>query len=113
MPEPPRTVRDPVTMRSEVVASRMAGRRVGFVPTMGALHAGHANLVERAAAECDDVAVSIFVNPTQFGPGEDFARYPRAPEADADLLSRLGVRWIHEPLVDDVYPPGASTRVVV
>ncbi|MFM7107847.1 MAG: pantoate--beta-alanine ligase [Planctomycetaceae bacterium] len=109
----PRTIRDPAAMRAAVLESRAAGRRVGFVPTMGALHAGHASLVERAVAECDDVAVSIFVNPTQFGPSEDFARYPRAPEADAALLARLGVRWIHAPGVDDVYPPGSATRVVV
>jgi pantoate--beta-alanine ligase len=109
----PSTIRDPAAMRAAVLERRAAGRRVGFVPTMGALHAGHASLVERAVAECDDVAVSIFVNPTQFGPGEDFARYPRAPEADTALLERLGVRWIHAPGADDVYPPGSATRVVV
>jgi pantoate--beta-alanine ligase len=80
---------------------------------MGALHAGHLSLVDAAAAECDDVAVSIFVNPTQFAPGEDFDRYPRSPEADAALLAARGVRWIHAPTVADVYPPGAATRVVV
>jgi pantoate--beta-alanine ligase len=100
-------------MRNEVLAARAAGRRVGFVPTMGALHAGHASLVDRAAADCDDVAVSIFVNPTQFGPGEDFGRYPRMLEADTRLLERQGVRWIFTPRVADLYPPGAATRVVV
>ena len=109
----PRTIRDPAAMRAEVLASRAAGRRVGFVPTMGALHAGHASLVERAVADCDDVAVSIFVNPTQFGAGEDLARYPRTPAADAALVGRLGVRWIHAPEAGDLYPPGAATRVVV
>jgi pantoate--beta-alanine ligase len=113
MGEASRTIRDPAEMRAEVLASRSAGRRVGFVPTMGALHAGHASLVERAVAECDDVAVSIFVNPTQFGPGEDFARYPRAPEADAALLARCGGRWIFAPEAADLYPPGAATSVVV
>ena len=113
MADTPRTIREPAAMRDAVLERRAAGRRVGFVPTMGALHAGHASLVERAVAECDDVAVSIFVNPTQFGPGEDFGRYPRAPAADAMLLERLGVRWIHAPGVDDVYPPGSATRVVV
>jgi pantoate--beta-alanine ligase len=106
-------IRDPAAMRAAVVASRSAGRRVGFVPTMGALHAGHASLVDRAAAECDDVAVSIFVNPTQFGPGEDFTRYPRMLDADAALLESRGVRWILVPEPADLYPPGSATRVVV
>ena len=106
-------IREPALMRSAVLAARAAGRRVGFVPTMGALHAGHASLVERAAAECDDVAVSIFVNPTQFGPGEDFARYPRMLDADAALLESLRVRWIHVPEAADLYPSGSATRVVV
>ena len=87
-------IHDPVRMRAVVVGARAAGRRVGFVPTMGALHAGHASLVARAARECDAVAVSIFVNPTQFGPQEDFARYPRTLAADADLLAPHGVEWI-------------------
>lgn len=113
MGEAARTIRDPAAMRAEVLASRSAGRRVGFVPTMGALHAGHASLVERAVAECDDVVVSIFVNPTQFGPGEDFARYPRTPEADAALLERCGGRWIFAPDAADLYPAGAATSVVV
>jgi pantoate--beta-alanine ligase len=109
----PRRIADPATMRAEVLAARAAGRRVGFVPTMGALHRGHASLVEAAAAECDDVAVSIFVNPTQFGPGEDFARYPRPLAADLSLLARLGVRWAFVPEAAALYPPGAATRVVV
>lgn len=110
---PPRRIDDPAAMRAEVLAARAAGRRVGFVPTMGALHRGHASLVEAAAAECDDVAVSIFVNPTQFGPGEDFARYPRPLAADLSLLARLGVRWAFVPEAAALYPPGAATRVVV
>jgi pantoate--beta-alanine ligase len=93
--------------------ARAAGRRVGFVPTMGALHAGHASLVDRAAGECDDVVVSIFVNPTQFGPQEDFARYPRTLEADRALLAVHGVTWIYVPEVSSVYPPGNATRIVV
>jgi pantoate--beta-alanine ligase len=104
---------DPVRLRDAVLGARAAGRRVGFVPTMGALHAGHFSLVERAAAECDDVAVSIFVNPTQFGRGEDFERYPRPLDADCRLLAALGVRWIFAPDVAAVYPPGDATRVVV
>ena len=106
-------VHDPERMRALVVEARAAGRRVGFVPTMGALHAGHASLVARAAGECDDVAVSIFVNPTQFGPQEDFARYPRTLAADTALLAPHGVRWIYAPEVSAIYPPGDATRIVV
>jgi len=104
---------DPAVSRAEVLAARAAGRRVGFVPTMGALHAGHLALVERAAAECDDVAVSIFVNPTQFGPGEDFGRYPRTLAADIAALSGRGVRWLLAPPVEAIYPPGDATRIEV
>ena len=103
----------PAAMREAVSAARAAGRRVGFVPTMGALHAGHVSLVERAARECDDVAVSIFVNPTQFGPGEDFARYPRTLDADLALLAPHGVRWVYAPEAAAVYPPDDATRIVV
>jgi pantoate--beta-alanine ligase len=103
----------PAAMREAVSAARAAGRRVGFVPTMGALHAGHVSLVERAALECDDVAVSIFVNPTQFGPGEDYGRYPRTLDADLALLAPHGVRWVYAPDAAAVYPPDDATRVVV
>ena len=109
----PEIVHDPDRMRALVVEARATGRRVGFVPTMGALHAGHASLVARAAACCEDVAVSIFVNPTQFGPQEDFARYPRTLSADAAVLEPHGVRWIYAPEVAAVYPPGDATRIVV
>lgn len=105
-------VRDPVAMRAEVVAARGGGRRVGFVPTMGALHRGHVSLVA-ALDDCDDVAVSIFINPTQFGPGEDFARYPRTLGADIALLDEAGVRWVFVPDAAAIYPPGSTTRVVV
>ena len=106
-------VADPVALRAAVLAARAAGRRVGFVPTMGALHAGHLALVARAAAECDLVAASIFVNPTQFGPGEDFARYPRPLTADLEALAGAGVRWVFSPPVEAIYPPGHATRIVV
>lgn len=109
----PEIIRDPAFMRQEVLRARAAGRRVGFVPTMGALHAGHASLVARAAEACDDVAVSIFVNPSQFGPGEDFDRYPRMLEADCRLLEPHGVRWVFAPDAAAIYPPGHATRVVV
>jgi pantoate--beta-alanine ligase len=99
---------DPARITSAVRAARQRGRRVGFVPTMGALHAGHASLVEAAAAACDEVVVSIFVNPTQFGPHEDFARYPRPFDADLALLEQLGVQWAFMPSVEAVYPDGSS-----
>src|SRR5437016_14494202 len=92
---------------------RSAGRSIGLVPTMGALHAGHLSLVDAARRENEIVVVSIFVNPIQFGPNEDFERYPRDPERDAVLLGEAGVDAIYEPPIAAMYPPGASTRVRV
>ena len=83
----PTIIADPQRMHQDVRAARDSGRRIGFVPTMGALHAGHVSLVERAAAECDGVVVSIFVNPTQFAPTEDFGSYPRTWKADVAKLA--------------------------
>lgn len=103
---------DPAAIRRRVLEAKASGRRVGFVPTMGALHAGHVSLV-RAAADCDDVVVSIFVNPTQFGPGEDFERYPRSLENDCALLAEAGVRWVFAPPVEAIYPAGDATRITV
>ena len=77
---------------------------VGFVPTMGALHAGHISLVERARAECDAVVVSIFVNPTQFNDPADLVKYPRTPEADTAILERAGADVVYMPGVEDIYP---------
>jgi pantoate--beta-alanine ligase len=89
------------------------GGSVGLVPTMGALHRGHVALFEAARGECDLVVASIFVNPTQFGPEEDYATYPRDPERDAAVAEREGVDFLFTPSVEEMYPEGFRTRVDV
>jgi pantoate--beta-alanine ligase len=93
--------------------NRRFSATIGLVPTMGALHAGHASLIRAAVDSCVRVAVSIFVNPTQFGPNEDFARYPRSFEADCTLAEREGADVVFAPSVEDMYPEGAATFVDV
>jgi pantoate--beta-alanine ligase len=100
-------------LRHAVKKWRAEGERIGLVPTMGALHAGHLALVELARKHASRVVVSIFVNPTQFGPGEDFASYPRDPGRDGALLAGAGCDLLLLPGVETVYPPGSSTRVRV
>jgi pantoate--beta-alanine ligase len=96
-----------------VAATRWAGDTVGLVPTMGALHEGHLSLIRRAREECDFVALSIFVNPIQFAPGEDYARYPRAEEQDLARAEAEGVDLVFAPSTEEMYPDGALTTVHV
>ena len=105
-----RTIDD---LRQAITAARRGGRRIGVVPTMGALHEGHLSLVAAAEKECDFVVVTIFVNPTQFGPNEDFSRYPRTWESDLQLLGAHQVDVIFAPETKAMYPDGVATSVKV
>jgi pantoate--beta-alanine ligase len=100
-------------VRAAIAALRDERRSIGLVPTMGALHAGHLSLVRAAKAACDAVVATIFVNPTQFAPGEDFAQYPRTFEADTALLETEDVDVLFAPDAEEMYPSGASTVVEV
>jgi pantoate--beta-alanine ligase len=100
-------------MSSTARKIREQNRTVGLVPTMGALHEGHLSLIRAARARCDSVVVSIFVNPTQFGPGEDFEAYPRHLTADAAMLAESDVDYVFAPAVEEIYPPGYSSYVTV
>lgn len=104
-------VRTVVDLRRETTRWRQAGERIGFVPTMGALHEGHLSLVGIARQKADRIVASVFVNPTQFGPNEDFGRYPRQPEKDAEMLAAAGCDLLFLPDVDTMYPPGNTVYV--
>jgi pantoate--beta-alanine ligase len=98
-------------LRRTVDSWRSAGERIGFVPTMGALHPGHLSLVKLAREHASKVVASVFVNPTQFGPNDDFGRYPRQPEKDAEMLEEAGCDLLFLPAVETLYPPGHATFV--
>ena len=102
---------DLAPLRARIAEWKRAGLRVGFVPTMGNLHAGHHSLVRLAREHADRVVASVFVNPTQFGPNEDFSRYPRTPEADAEGLAAAGCDLLWMPTVETMYPFGADGAV--
>src|SRR5215471_17726298 len=98
------TISSPTEMTRLSKEARRAAKRIGFVPTMGALHQGHISLVRAARSQSDIVVASIFVNPTQFGPTEDFARYPRKLEEDSKLLVAEKTDFLFNPSVDQIYP---------
>jgi pantoate--beta-alanine ligase len=106
-------VRTATGLRSLLEPSRRAGRTIGLVPTMGALHEGHLSLIRRARAQCEVVVVSLFVNPTQFAPGEDFERYPRDEPRDRSLAAREGADVLFAPSTQEMYPAGEATTVEV
>jgi pantoate--beta-alanine ligase len=108
-----RILRTKTELREALAPARRELRSVGLVPTMGALHDGHRSLLRAARERCDVVVMSLFVNPAQFRPGEDVARYPRDESRDADLAAAEGVDLIYAPAVDDVYPEGFATSVEV
>ena len=99
-------------VRGELAAARAAGKTIGLAPTMGGLHEAHMSLIDAARAECDFVVVSVFVNPTQFGPGEDLDSYPRTIESDLDACRRRGVDMVFLPTVEMMYPTGGSATEV-
>lgn len=107
----PRVVRDPLRARDAARALRAEAGRLGFVPTMGYLHPGHLSLIDRAREACDAVAISVFVNPTQFGPGEDYDAYPRDLDRDVALAGERGVDLVFAPGPGDMYPRTPSIRV--
>src|SRR6266404_2280695 len=96
-------------MKEQARQARAENRIIGLVPTMGALHRGHLALIERARRECSTVSASIFVNPKQFGPTEDFSKYPRAFDNDREKLERAGVHFLFAPEVAEIYPQAFSS----
>jgi pantoate--beta-alanine ligase len=109
----PKLVTTLAALREELVAVRRTGQKIGFVPTMGALHEGHLSLVRAAKTECEFVVVSIYVNPKQFGPDEDFSKYPRTLDADCELLAGCGADLVFAPADKEMYRPGHATSVDV
>jgi pantoate--beta-alanine ligase len=107
------TVRSVDEVRNRLTLARRAAKTIGLVPTMGALHAGHASLMEKARRECDVVAVTIFVNPLQFGPNEDYQRYPRTMEHDLEICERVGVDVVFAPPMEELYVSEQRTFVEV
>ena len=108
-----RTVRSKAELREALLEPRRQGKRIGLVPTMGYFHEGHLSLMRRARKDCDVVVVSLFVNPTQFGPNEDLEAYPRDEERDAQLAAAEGVDLLWTPDVAEIYPEGFDTAVEV
>jgi pantoate--beta-alanine ligase len=109
----PRVITDGRSLRETIRAAQAEGKTVGFVPTMGALHVGHLTLVDASVADCDLTLASIFVNPTQFAPQEDFERYPRDLDRDLQMLGEHGCDLVFAPSVETMYRPGHSTAVDV
>lgn len=107
----PQIVHTVAELRSAVAEARAAGKSIGLVPTMGALHPGHVSLVAESVKQCGFTITTIFVNPTQFGPKEDFSKYPRTLEADVGLVAAQGCDLVFAPATEIVYPPGHNTFV--
>ncbi len=106
-----RIIHHPHEIYAHVAFARNEGRTIGLIPSMGALHQGHLSLVEVAGKQCDLTVATIFVNPTQFGPKEDFSKYPRTIESDLEILARVGTDIVFVPPAESVYPEGFSTYV--